>query len=252
MVGVSQYVIFNGQLDEMRRTREAGDRPWVMLTEFKPASLSSDDEAGIMLWVNISAKNIGHSPAQNVSVSGKLLIHDLDPPSNEAVVSVCHGPRSGSFIIPGQVLFPDQTQDINGGIAHAFWIEAERVWKARAARINSARDYNSSVKMPDRAQVWADELSKFPFHAALSLVGCINYRSSDNVTLYQTSFMFDISAQPGGGGLPLLGGERPIITPPSTTPEDPDIVVVHPRELQRIMPGGQIRLSKPLYGTFAN
>lgn len=230
----------------------AGNRPWVMLTDMSPASLSSDDEAGVTLWVNILAKNVGHSPAQNVSVTGRLLLHDFDPSPDQAMANVCQEPRSGSFIIPGQTLFPDREENIHSGIAYPFSIDAKKIWEARTARVNSARDYNIGVGRPDRAQAWAEELSKFPFYDALNLVGCINYRSSDNTTLYQTSFMFSVSAKPGGGGIPLLGGKRPIIVPPTSTPEDPDILVVHPREIQRIMPGDQIRLEKSLYSTFAN
>lgn len=250
--GQAQVKAAQDQADIARSALIASDRPWVMLTEIKPASLSLDDEFGTELWVNISAKNIGHSPAQNVSVSAELLIDNFDPSPDQAMVSVCREAQSGSSIMPGQVLFPGQDHDIDGGIARGFGIEAKRIWAARAARINSTRNYNMSVGRPDRAQDWADELSKFPFYAALSLVGCINYRSSDNVALYQTSFAFDVSAKPGGGGIPLLSGKHPVTVLPSSTPEDPDIVVVHPRMMQRVMPGDQIRLEKPLYSTFAN
>lgn len=240
------------QADIARRSLVASDRPWVMLIDIKPASFSSDDDAGVMLSVNISVKNVGHSPAQNVSITGRLLIGDFDPPPDQAMASVCQEPRSSYFVIPGQALFPDRDQDVYGGSAYPFGISAERVWEARAARINSTREYNIAIGRPDRAQAWAESLSKFPFYAALNLVGCINYRSSDNAALYQTSFMFSVSAKPGGEGLPLLGGKRPVIIPPSTTPEDPDIMVVHPRMIQRIVPGDQIKLEKPLHSTFAN
>ncbi len=229
----------------------AGNRPWVMLTDVKPVNLVSDNEFGVDFRVSISVKNVGHSPAQNVSVSGRLLIGEFDLPPDQVMASECQKPRDGSFVIPGEAVFPDQTQDLNGGVAEAFGIGAEKLWEARAARINSAREYNATVGRPDRAQAWAEELSKFPFHAPLSLVGCINYRASDNAALYQTSFMFDVGPKPDGGAFPLLSENHPVTTWPTTLPGDPDVVVVHPRMAQRVVPGDQVRLSKPLYGTFA-
>lgn len=239
------------QADIAQEALIASSRPWIMLTDVKPDSFSSDDETGVALRVNMTVKNVGHSPAQNVSVTGRLLIDDFDPPPDQAMMSICQEPRNGSFIIPGQALFPDRDQDIYEGVGYPFVIHAEKVWEARAARINSTRDYNTAIGRPDRVQAWAEELSKFPFYAALNLVGCINYRSPDNTALYQTSFMFSVSAK-HGGGLALLGGVRPVSVPPSRTPEDPDILVVHPRRIQRVVPGDQIRLEKPLHSTFVN
>ncbi len=243
------------QADTAKDTLTASSRPWVMLTDIKPASPSSDDEAGVDLWVNISAKNVGHSPAQNVSVSAKLLIDDFDPPPDQAMASVCREAQSGSFIIPGQVLFPDQDQDVDAGIARGFGIEAERVWAARAARIKSTYDAEMASGKAERAQAWASELAKFPFYAPLNFVGCINYRSSDNEALYQTSSMYSVtivSTNPRRDSFPLLGGKPPIVRYPEPEPGNPDILMVFPRELQRILPGNQVKLGKPLYSTFAN
>lgn len=239
------------QADIARDTLVASNRPWVMLTDINPVSLSSDDGAGVHFWVKVSVKNVGHSPAQNVSISGRLLIGDFDPPPNEAMVTVCREPQSSSFIIPGRVLFPDQAQNIYGDTPSSFGIEADRVWAARAARIKSTYDMKMAFGNAERAQAWANELAKFPFYAPLNFVGCINYRSADNTTLYQTSFMFDVSTRPARKSFPLLGGIPPVIRYPEPEPGEPDTVMVFPREMQRLIPGDQIKLGTPLYGTFA-
>ncbi|MBN9561760.1 MAG: hypothetical protein J0H14_13675 [Alphaproteobacteria bacterium] len=172
----------------------AQERPWIMLADVKPASLDSDDKGGVMFWVNISVKNIGHSPAQDVWVSGKLVIDQFDPLPEQAMKSVCQESKTYGF--PGNPVFPDQTQPVQEP-PNSFYIPAQHVWAARDARIESAYLWHS----PRRAQAWAEELSKFPFYAALHLVGCINYRSPDRRDVYQTSFAFEI------GSFPLLSGE---------------------------------------------
>ncbi len=51
---------------------------------------------------------------------------------------------------------------------------------------------------------------------------------------------------------PLLSKDNPISLPPTPMPNNPDGVILHARELQRIVPGNQIKLTVPLYGVFAN
>ena len=255
-------IIANSINNEMYVTQS---RPWVMLDDIKPYHLGLDDEAGVAFWVYLPVKNVGHSPAQNVSVSGRLLINnnnDLRP--DQAMAEVCREPRSGSFIIPGQVLFPGQPpQNAEREVPSGFVIPAEQVWAARAARIKSTYDSNYAVnKNVERATAWAQAVSEFPFYGALYFVGCINYRSADNSTLYQTSFMFDLSYTPNAAklarGTPradsflLLSGEPAKDLSPTPDPNDPDVWVVHGRRIQRMVPGDQIKVGTPLYGTFAS
>ena len=231
----------------------AGERPWLMLTDVKPATLSSDDEAGVTLWVNVLAKNVGHSPAQNVSVSARLLIVENSDPGPDIVMhAICREARENPVMFPGPVIFPDQTEHTNRGVPDSFHIQAKDVWAVRAARIKSTYDNEMARNRPDRAEAWAAALSKFPFHATLYFVGCVNYKSSDNALFFQTSFMFSVSSNPSGNSFPLLGGQPPVIRYPEPAPYDPEVMMVFPRELQRIVAGDQIKLETPLYGTFAN
>jgi hypothetical protein len=126
-----------GQIDQM----VMAERPWVMLTDVKPESLSSDDKAGVLFWGRLSVKNVGHLPAQNVSVTGQLLIHDSLQLPEEAMRTVCHEAQ-GSFVIPGKVLFPDQTQNVDGDNPRGFGILAEKIWAARDARIKSVTEHS--------------------------------------------------------------------------------------------------------------
>lgn len=224
-----------------------------MLTDIQPLSLTSDNEAGINLWVKITVRNVGHSPAQNVSVSASLLIDGFDAPPDQAVVLTCQQGRTGSWIIPGRPVFPDQAGSIDGDTPTAFMIPANKVWAARAARIKSIYDNRLVLahETRERAQEWADATAEFPFYAPLSLVGCINYRSSDNAALYQTGFMSDFSEKGTGRLFPLLSKENPVSLPPTPMPGDLDGVVVYPRKMQRVIPGDQIKVGTPLYGSFA-
>ena len=81
------------------------------------------------LWVNIVAKNVGHWPAQNVSVSARLLIvENSGPRVDVAMHAICQEAWESPVVIPGQVVFPDQTEDINKGSPRGFDIPAETVW----------------------------------------------------------------------------------------------------------------------------
>lgn len=252
------YRLWQAQLIANRINTEmyvAQSRPWVMLDDIKPYHLDLDDEAGIAFWVYLPVKNVGHSPAQNVSVSGKLLINnanDLRP--DLAMAEVCREPRSGSFTIPGRVLFPGQPpQNVEGEVPRGFIIPAEQVWAARAARIKSTYDSIYALnRNVERARAWAKAISEFPFYGALYFMGCINYRSIDDSIPYQTSFMFDLSYKPDGHGFPLLSGEPVKDRSLTPDPNDPDVRVVHTSRMQRMVPGDQIKIGTPLWGRFAS
>ena len=159
----------------------------------------------------------------------------------------CKEGQTGSWVIPGPPVFPDQTREI--GVDPL--VTADRVWGARAARIKSTYDNRLAFGgNPERAKEWADAIAKFPFYAPLSLVGCINYRSPDDRVLYQTSFIYDVDIQ--GTTFPLLSEKSPVSLPPTPMPNDPGGVVVHPREVQRIVPGEKVKLKPMLYGVFAH
>jgi hypothetical protein len=223
-----------------------------MLTDFKPVSLGSDDEAGVTFAVNISAKNVGPSPAQNVSVNAELFIVENAGPNPEAVMhEVCQRARNGGFTLGGPAIFPGQDENVNYGMASSFDILAEKVWAIRATRIQRAHDREIALNQPERAAMWTERLSQFPFYAPLYVAGCVNYFSPDNKLMFQTSFLYGLSAAEDGRIFPLLSGQPPVIRHPEPHPEDPEVIRVFPRQLQRHVNGEDIKLSRPLYPTFA-
>jgi len=173
-------------------TYEASSRPWIMLVSLQPVSLASDNEDGVILWAKVAVKNVGHSPAENVSISADLIMDRFDPPPDQAMLLACKKGQTGSWVIPGRPIFPDQTDNIDGDTSSSFSIFASKVWAARAARIKSAYENRVAKQSLEQAQAWANAIAQYPFYAALYLVGCINYRSPDNRSLYQTSFMFGL------------------------------------------------------------
>lgn len=238
------YQAANEQAKIAQNTLIASSRPWVMLANVRPLNLSSDDADGVTLWAKISVKNIGHSPAENLFITGKLLIDQFDPSPQQGMEEACQEARLNSSTIRGQVLFPDQSEDLDGGIPQSFLIDVDKVWASRAARIKSAYEAEMARGKSQLAEEWKGALAEFPFHADLHFVGCVSYRSSTSKTLYQTSFMFDL------GSFPLLGGKPPVIHYPEPEPNNPDILMLFSRQMQRIVPGDKIKLSNFTYGTF--
>jgi len=64
--------------------------------------------------------------------------------------------------------------------------------------------------------------------------------------------MFDLQIGGASEPFPLLSGKMPVIQPPTPSPSDPEVMMVHPVAPQRILRGDQVKLSVPLYATFAN
>ncbi len=206
LAGLQAWIIW-GQWGEMKAAREGGDksfadqiavmqgqlnqmnlaqRPWVKLESSQPDSLTSDDAYGVSFWAKVVVSNVGHSPAQNVSVTADLLIRDFDPSINEGMKAACQKGDTDSWIIPGQPIFPGQTQTINGDGLTSWIIDIHRIRNARLGRINNTFNNKAATGDTMRAAAWANEIAKFPFFAPIALVGCINYRSPDNRILYQT------------------------------------------------------------------
>ena len=247
LVGVLQFNILDGQLNVMKGQLDqmaAGQRPWIMVASIEPQGLTADDQAGVSFWVKFLVKNVGHSPAQNVSVSGKLLMAD-PMHRDQTMTAACQKARERNA--PGRLIFPGQPQYVDGDIPRSFDILAKEVWAAREARVKSSGAVH--YVNPERARARIAEVSRFPFHASFDLVGCINYGSEDNRTLHQLSFRVSIGAMPNGGDFPILSGE-PI---PDISPDlsDPDVAVLHSRKLHAF-PADEIKLGMPEYGAVAD
>jgi hypothetical protein len=56
----------------------ASNRPWVELTAIKVTRLEVKKDQ-VLVWVDFSFRNIGHSPAQVVSIFPELLIPEAQP-----------------------------------------------------------------------------------------------------------------------------------------------------------------------------
>ena len=200
----------------------ASTRPWVMLTGIEPISLMSDDKAGVRLFFEVFAKNVGHGPAQSIWVSGRLLIDQFDPSPDQVMLRECVEDKSRAK--PGPALFPDQPGQFqwDAGIA------ADRVWAARAERIRSGYDLETAMGRPRMAHIMSEDAAKFPFNASLYLVGCVNYRFSGDDIVHQTSFSVGVITN---GPFALLGGEEPRSPPPAHMQGDPDTMVTQSRRI---------------------
>ncbi len=206
-VGFFQYQIFSHQLDAMQGQLDqmaAAERPWIMVTGIEPQGLWSDDKEGVSFSVKFLVKNVGHSPAQNVSVSGKLLINDLTQPPRRGQVMVEACEEAKRRFIYGRLIFPDQPQYIGGELPERFNIPAKEVWAVRAARIKSAEaTHHVNPELTKERVAWESAL---PFAANFDLVGCVNYRSENaRRSTKSASWLMSEQSQTAEASRSLLG-----------------------------------------------
>jgi hypothetical protein len=222
-VGVSQYIIFSRQLDEMRATRESSDsamaaqlkvmadqlnqmdigqRPWVRLTKVIPLYLLVQ-ETGIIIGLEYHAKNIGHSPAEGVYTTGKVFPELLLTDQNTAARAVCESSRAifednpyGKNLEHLQsIVFPNEERQIKqvGGLI----IRTDEIIQSKIRGIEL--QYKESIPYIGEEQAAAKrerelaELKTNPIFSAFYIVGCIIYAYRSGSALGKTAYVLDIS-----------------------------------------------------------
>jgi hypothetical protein len=169
-------------------TMIATTRPWIV-GEFNVISLSKSEQ-GVNIGMEIKLKNIGHSPAQHVSVSPKII-----PARFEFGIKtqreVCADSLKSWDRIKSidNVIFPDSSQLTNNfGVVSMDEIIASQNFTIAKKMMNN--------HPPTEAEL-ADNKKFSPFF----VVGCISYDFDGSPDVHQTGFVLsltDIPERPGG------------------------------------------------------
>jgi hypothetical protein len=166
VVAISQAIIANrqlttmqGQLDAMNREQ----RPWVTFSKIAVGSDFTYNTSGVGISLDFSLKNVGHSPAFNVSIWPTLVLGNIADPLR-AQREYCNDLVARNMTDGGITLFPDQELI---PWKHGASVGADDLKRAREA--------------------WQGSSLISPY-----MVGCILYRIDGVTAERQTGFIYEI------------------------------------------------------------
>jgi hypothetical protein len=179
LLAVAAYAVITGQMwYEMQKQTitsqkqfESMDRPWVDLDVAITAPVTYDKN-GLQIVVTFVPKNIGRSPAQNVSIAPRLIPGSMGTDVHEMQKRICDNRATASDEPLRYVLFPNRSY------------EQRITMQITAAEINSQ---------------WSTfELSQGPIDPLpVLLVGCVDYTYESSPRHHQTGFTFDVLMKDG-------------------------------------------------------
>ena len=193
VVAVYTYITYN-LLSETRYIDENNARPWMKINDVLVTSIEVGEDHSVIARVRINGTNVGHSPAEQVTLVPRLILPEIGlpdpafPDPTSIIIDVCkqglinhvNGIEGGSG--PQAVVFPNDTKQIGlGDLDEMLVIFGEDV---KAARSNYIRRNK------------LEELHISSYQSKLLLVGCVTYSSATSFKAYQTSFTFDVWHRP--------------------------------------------------------
>ena len=198
VASILQFWVMRGQLDEMKATREGGDksmtdqlavmrdqakamqgqldemataqRPWIVITNQKVGSIWGRAQVGYNATGLFDITNSGHSPAFNVQIVHRLVAIDYAAAQIRPAQAVAcnEGIKPEVEKMPGPTVFPNETATISSDGAGISDADVAKYTNRRSA------DY---AQLP------------------LVLTGCVIYQSADGVELHHTPFAFLIEGR---------------------------------------------------------
>lgn len=252
-VGVSQYVIFNRQLDEMRRTREGGDesmaaqirimqdqakamqtqaevsrqallasdRPWLQVAGFNVERLQTDQQ-NVYTWTDLKLRNVGHSPALDIHIA-PVLMPSLSVTEEAAeVVRICREAKTRSYSFYNSVVFPgeDRTYFPNETL---FDLDIASIQRRKEAKVKDQRVQQRDMLGDGPAEAEAQRVMDLPLRDGLTLLGCVTYKSATGGDVHATSFGLDLLRSCPEGPIKMCAFEfsQPAILPHDELTERP-------------------------------
>jgi hypothetical protein len=210
-VNVGTSVIFWRQLGEMQATRESSDRstsnqlkimgdqldqmdiaqrPWVRLSRAAPVGLIVMD-VGVVIDLQLRAKNIGHSPAEGVYATGRAFSNFSFTEAAPAARAVCKGAFAKNLEWLQSMIFPDEEREIE--IIGGFYTSMQDIMNERMDQVDF--QYNGSIPFvgKEKAEARKKEDLALPLRAGFTVVGCILYSYRGGNAFGQTAFLLDLN-----------------------------------------------------------
>jgi hypothetical protein len=168
-----QLRVMSGQLDQM----DIAQRPWMRLSKYTPVGLSVTD-GGVIIDLDLDAKNIGHSPAETVYATGRTFADMSSTEETPAARAICSEDPWKNLEFNHSMIFPDEERHIHGG---PFTIGIQDIKNRWVERITS--------QYPEAR--WRELLTN-PVFSSFTVVGCIIYSYRARGASGQTAFVLDV------------------------------------------------------------
>ena len=170
----------------IQRQTEIGARPWLELSEIALAGgITINMKGEVNSLVHVVAKNIGKTPAKEVSFMVELGERNTE---HQEILRLC----TMKFAIPenegkyGQVVFPDkalgerENRVINITLKPLTLVERKQV----------GTGYSESLRIDKNGPPSSQEELIYPIPS--SVIGCIQYKSFTSDVIYYTGFIYEI------------------------------------------------------------
>jgi hypothetical protein len=200
----NQWQVMHGQLrimaDQLNQM-DISQRPWVRLTVANPRYLLVQ-ETGVDIDLEFRAKNIGHSPAEGVYISGKVFPELSLTEQNTAARAVCdsareifeNNPYGKNLEYMQSIIFPNEERQIRE--VGALIISTDEMIQSKVREI----DFQYSGSLPyigekqaatKREEALANLKTK-PIFSAFYIVGCIVYTYRSGSAFGKTAFVLNV------------------------------------------------------------
>ena len=154
------------QLQVMRQSLAAGERPWLALTDVTLLSDIANNPQGTRARVRFTLRNVGRTPARGVGASPRLYVMSPSAPDLlSAQERTCEQART-YFPKLGAVVFPNETTTYDFDLS----ISGEAIDDAVRGKTRETLSY--------------------------VVFGCVTYGFTFDDTVHQTRFMFNVERKP--------------------------------------------------------
>ena len=178
-----QLRIMSDQLDQM----DIAQRPWLTLSRATPIDVSVMDSF-VIIGLDLRARNIGHSPAENAFAWGKAYPSLSTTEESDTAKKVC-GDALGQHSDLNVMILPDEDRPIE---ENNFVIGMREIINDRMERINYQYTGRIAMLGKEQADVIRNEEMAQPLFSTFTIVGCITYAYRGGNALGQTAFILDV------------------------------------------------------------
>ncbi len=173
------------------RTREASDRPWLQVAGFDVERLQIDQQ-DIFIPTDLKLMNVGHSPALDIHIAHVLMPSLSTTEEASEIVRVCKQAKAISYGFYNSVVFPGEDRMYHPNET-LFDLDIASIQRRKEARVRDQRVQQRDMMGEGPAEAEAQRVMNLPLRDALTLLGCVTYKSATGGDVHATSFGLDLS-----------------------------------------------------------